>query len=535
LNPIVARALRASVRPRALLGLAGAALLVLASSRGLAPDRDAMPGLRVTPIYLGLCRAELVALLVVATIMAAASIASERQERTWDPLALSALSNTELVLGKAAGVLPPVLLLATFLVPVHLVYGMAWGAPWVIILGAQVVFLGAGVGAAGLSLLSSSACGRVLHAVALAAAAIVLGWFAALDGLAGTRSVARLARTGHPLRLLDDLATSSVSAEVVRLRVLAFLLGAGIGGALAVLAAIALARRPIEGRVLAMPGLFRARPGKTEPVWDDPVYWRECRSRGARRTLRIGGLLLLGLAVVLSLTWLDLARGGLWTQLVEHSSHYENLLIKVGMLMLCLRASATIVDERRRGMLAPLALAGISPAHLVWSKLRAALRPAVLLTAIIVIAWVADAMAQTGRLIDSRLWLDSFGVLAAVGAGYFLAVSLGLLASSHAPSLRVALLVGPALLIAWNAAPQLVWQVIDSACPGISPDTRTWLGHLIGGEPPINILWNHVLQAKYHHPASWAFGWIPVTTLAGVTALAAAIFRVSRELGRPQR
>ena len=104
-----------------------------------------MPGLGVTPVYVGFCQAELVALLVVVTITAAAAIASERQEKTWDALALSALSDTELVLGKAAGVLPPVMLLALLLVPVHLAYGMAWGTPWGIILGVQVLFLGAGV------------------------------------------------------------------------------------------------------------------------------------------------------------------------------------------------------------------------------------------------------------------------------------------------------------------------------------------------------------------------------------------------------
>ena len=37
LNPIVARALRTSLRPRVLLGLVGAALLVLAAAPGLAP------------------------------------------------------------------------------------------------------------------------------------------------------------------------------------------------------------------------------------------------------------------------------------------------------------------------------------------------------------------------------------------------------------------------------------------------------------------------------------------------------------------
>jgi hypothetical protein len=135
-NPIVARALRTSLRPTAFLGLVGAALVVLIAAWGLAPDRDTMTRHRVTCVYVGLCRAELIAVLTVVTTTAAAAIASERQARTWDALALSTLSNTQLVLGKAAGVLPPATLLATFLVPVHLAYGLAWGTPWSVILSA---------------------------------------------------------------------------------------------------------------------------------------------------------------------------------------------------------------------------------------------------------------------------------------------------------------------------------------------------------------------------------------------------------------
>jgi hypothetical protein len=536
MNPIVARALRTSLRPRALLGLVGAALVVLTAAWGLAPDPDTMTGHRVTRVYVGLCRAELIALLAVVTITAAAAIASERQARTWDALALSPLSNTELVLGKAAGVLPPAVLLASFLVPAHLAYGLAWRTPWSIIFSVHIVLLGAAVGAAGLGLLLSAMCGRVLHAVALAAAAIIFGWFATLDALAGGWAAARLARAGHPLRLLDDLLVLAVPDEVARVRVLALLLGTGIGSGLALLAAIRLTRRPVEGTVLALPGLFRTRPGKTEQVWDDPVYWRECQSRGARRTVRISGLLLLGFAVVLFVGRRDPDAGGLWAQFADLSPNYMNMLIQVGTPMLCLRASVMIVEERRRGMLAPLALAGISPARLVGSKLKGALRPAVPLTAMILILWVWSAATATGRFvgfIDPRLWLDSFVVLAAVGAGYFLAISMGLLASSCAPSLRIALLAGPALLYAWVNAPLLVQQVLMLAWPGIPRDLLRIFG-LIGGEPAANLgsLLLHVARFKIDDPVSGIIAWVAVETLAGLAAYAATIFRVSREHGR---
>ena len=71
-----------------------------------------------------------------------------------------------------------------------------------------------------------------------------------------------------------------------------------------------------------------------------------------------------------------------------------------------------------------------------------------------------------GGFTEPRLWLASLAVLAAVAAGYFLAVSLGLLASAYAASPRVALLVAPGLLLAWNALPQVVPHVVQWAWPG---------------------------------------------------------------------
>ena len=130
LNPIVERAWRISLRPRVRFGLVGAALLVLAAAWGLAQVPPAPTGLRVGRGYVELCRAELFGLLLVVGISGAAAIASERQEGTWDALATSPLSDTDLVLGKAAGVLLPATLLASLLIPVHLACGVAWEAPW---------------------------------------------------------------------------------------------------------------------------------------------------------------------------------------------------------------------------------------------------------------------------------------------------------------------------------------------------------------------------------------------------------------------
>ena len=66
-------------------------------------------------------------------------------------------------------------------------------------------------------------------------------------------------------------------------------------------------------------------------------------------------------------------------------------------------------------------------------------------------------------------------------------------------------------------------------------DTLLLLVHLIGGDPDghINILTGHVMRVPHVYPASWAVSWVAVTTLAGVAAWTAAVFRMSREHGRP--
>lgn len=79
----------------------------------------------------------------------------------------------------------------------------------------------------------------------------------------------------------------------------------------------------------------------------------------------------------------------------------------------------------------------------------------------------------------------------------------------------------------------LIPQVVGLAWPAIP--TEIPLGFLIGGTPdlPINGLRVHVLRMPYAHPLSWVVSWVAVTTLAGLAAWAVAIFRVSREHGRP--
>ena len=128
-------------------------------------------------------------------------------------------------------------------------------------------------------------------------------------------------------------------------------------------------------------------------------------------------------------------------------------------------------------------------------------------------------------------------VLAAVGAGYFLAVSLGLLASAYSPSPRIALLAGLALLFAWHAAPPVVPQIVMLVWPRTSVDTQIRLSHLIGGNAAeyVNLLTFHVGRSKLINRASWVVPWIAVVMLVGLAAWIAAIFRVSREHGRPAR
>ena len=149
LNPIAARALRSSLRPRSLLGLVGAALLVLAAAAEGWP-RTPIPRASLrgdTRLRSGLCRAELIAAPGCRRSdhrLPRTSIASERQERTWTTaLVQSALSDTaELVLGKAAGVLRPPRCSRYSSSPLTWSTELPGACPWGIIIIIQVVFFG---------------------------------------------------------------------------------------------------------------------------------------------------------------------------------------------------------------------------------------------------------------------------------------------------------------------------------------------------------------------------------------------------------
>jgi hypothetical protein len=157
---------------------------------------------------------------------------------------------------------------------------------------------------------------------------------------------------------------------------------------------------------------------------------------------------------------------------------------------------------------------------------------------VILSVWnTATATSRPLGFTDPRLWLDGVAALAAVGASCYLAISLGLLASSSGPSLRVALLAGPALLFAWVNAPYLIRQVLFLVTPGSARDMLSWLS-LIGGEPGghINALRTKLLLRIGREDLESRFVcWVGVATLAGLAACAAAIFRVSREHARPVR
>ena len=66
-------------------------------------------------------------------------------------------------------------------------------------------------------------------------------------------------------------------------------------------------------------------------------------------------------------------------------------------------------------------------------------------------------------------------------------------------------------------------------------DTQIRLWHLIGGNAQafLAILAKHVVRYEPNYPASWVVSWVAMTMLAGLAAWTAAVFRVSREHGRP--
>ncbi|MDR3618554.1 MAG: ABC transporter permease subunit [Paludisphaera borealis] len=466
---------------------------------------------------------EFLLILVTSLVGSSASIAEERRNGTWDAVCLTDLSSGEIARGKLIGSMMTPALLMLLALPAHLAFASLGQARWEAVAGVQAVMVGSGLAVAGIGLVASSWTSRALHALALGAAVVLFPWFSALDWLAGRGIAPALCRMLHPVRHLEWLLASGKLETTIQ--------AAGRDGIYLVFAVIVATgcwffaadrlRRPGPEYAIQLKGVIR-RGSRT--VWDDPILWRECHEPGGRRILAVVGLasailMFASVATVLSRE----------PQRVLHaiSQGINGLLVTLLLASGCavgLRAAVTLVDERARGTIEPLFLAGVEPMELVRSKLLAIFRP---LTPALALAGFFAGIGY-GELVGyfaPATWLGTAGVLLIVLAYSLLIAGLALAFSSFARSTRTALLAGVGVLIA-SSVGTLIFGV------GLSPLLPERVGLVIATANPIMQVSTVGHAVTGHHSPikiPMLLGVLSAELAVGLAAIALAAWRLERE------
>ena len=515
---------RSFVAATALLGT----LLAVAVGRvDLAPTPASAASGEVPPAYGSLCWGETYALILLTLVVSASTIAEERKLGTWDALTLTSLSDREVVAGKLLGAMLPALLVIVTLLPTHLIAVMRGFVRPEVSACVHAIFAGVAATTGAIGLLVSALSGRTLNAVALGAAAVLFGWFGSLDALGQIPVIRPMAASAHPLRLISRLVEPEPSRTAPALS--PFLIWSGAIFAASVLWAISVVRRPL-GRARAWSGPLSSLNNRaTLEMWDDPVLWRECRLPGGRRLSRVAWSMAVGLVVLIAVVRGGWTWSGAFRSLVDQFFGHYQILLAASALAVWLRSSVAIVDERTRGMLDPIRLAGIDAHALIRSKFAGILFGSAVPLAAILVVSLAGLAWQRGRLDDTRVWLGGAGLC---GAGLIylqMVAALCLCASALARSARVALTVGGAIFLGSYLGAALV-----PVFSFLLPDSLTTV--LAAFSPPIfaSVLMAHASGSPTFLSLAELSSVIGLEVVIGLMALGTATWRLRRE-GSPGR
>lgn len=398
-------------------------LLVLILGLGLwmvwvEESRFAANGIRVSAVvgeryFTSLLGIELTILLLMAPAATAGAICVDKARGTLVHVLATDLSNSEIVLGKLAAKLLPVLGLLLTSAPVLCAALLLGGIAPEAVLGAFIVSLGVGVLGSALALLLS-VWGKKMHEVL---SVVYLIWLIAMlaEPIA---NVPRLFMTFTAPGWLAYLNPYTIAwlpysrrGGVVLDEQAAFALGClGLSG-LCVLVAIARVRavtlaqwsrgnRPKHVRQSAPNTRIRRKWFNPGLDWN-PVLWREWhRSQPslwvrfvwlAYAVLAIGGLAIV--LVAIALEW----SGAVPYFVARQLSALTNALqVAVGLLLLCIAAATTLADERSTNTLEVLLSTPLLTRDVVWGKWLGSFRKVPLLA--ILPAFTALAAGAHGSL-----------------------------------------------------------------------------------------------------------------------------------------
>jgi ABC-type transport system involved in multi-copper enzyme maturation permease subunit len=404
--------------------------------------------------YQALVGIALVMVLLAAPAATAGAICLDKARGTLLHVLVTDLSDSEIVLGKLAARLVPVLGLIASSLPVLALLTLMGGIDPVALTGSFVVLLGVAVLGCTLAL-ALSVWGRKTHEVLLATYLAWIIWFLLVPGAAfvswhlgyGFKPPDAILRSNVFVLTASANNPSDPSSPGIGDQVLFLAVAVGVSAALLTLTVKRLrpvivgqwggAERPERASVRAR---LRASSRLGPALDDNPVLWREWHrnrpSRWGRVIWRVYVVLAVGFSV-LSLQWIW-APTGAFRELPAVISGFQ---ASIGLLLLSVTSATSLAEERSRGSLDVVLASPLPTSSIVWGKWWGAYRSVLILA--ILPTLVASLLAtNSGRWIGPLLILGLFLAYGAAITSLGLALATWIANLGRVLALCVAAVVG---------------------------------------------------------------------------------------------
>ncbi len=433
---------------------------------------------------------ELVLILLAAPAATAGAVCLDRARGTLDHTLVTDLSNAEIVLGKLAARLIPVLGLIASTLPVLALASLLGGIDPLALGGLFLVAVGCAVVGCSLAM-TLSVYGRKTHEVAMLAYMIIIVWIAmppvlefvgvlltgSPSGIVG-RVVMDWIEWAHPSLAIEPYMNPG---RVGPMSYLGFLAGCLLlSAALVGLATVRIRRVALKHAGRWAAGVRRRRsrllrflsltwlPGPSLDA--NPVAWREWHRTRPSRMMRVAW----GLYAAMGLLWVCLAMQPARRSIPpgEGPGVMNGIQVTVGLLLLSVGAATSLAEERARGSLDVLLSTPMPTRTILAGKWWGSFRPA-----LGVAIWpAATTLFLAVRFGHWSHYLALLGLVLAYGAAI---TSLGLALAIWVGRLGRAL----ALCVAAYVVFLIGWPILVSLCLGNSSDWHFARALLMMGDP----------------------------------------------------
>jgi ABC-type transport system involved in multi-copper enzyme maturation permease subunit len=347
---------------------------------------------------------QLTLVLLAAPAATAGAICQDRASGTLTHMLMTDLTNREIVVGKLAARLAPILSLIACTLPVLALLILLGGVDPGALLGAFAVTLGLALLGSSLALAFSLWAGKT-HDALLGTYAVWGLWLLARPmigelGRAFAWNLPLPSQTTDPYRLAFAPYWSPGSVSWahyawflgITSALSVLLVGVAVVRIRSICTRDVVARRP--SRILSRDAMGRLDPRKFLPgprLDLNPVLWREWHRTRPTRLGRIVMTLYVGLAAVFSF-------GVIVTKSPDVAAWVNGFQVFAGLLIVSVTAATTLADERVRGSLDVLMTTPISTGQIVWGKWLGTFRmvPA--------LAFLPALVALGGVWTDTKMW-----------------------------------------------------------------------------------------------------------------------------------